>query len=69
MSKKEAGRLGGRATVERYGREHMRDLAHRWHEKYKLVKYGIDDWLIVERTTGKALSKTLNGRHYNERGK
>lgn len=59
------GSPGGQAVVRKYGRTHMRDLALKWHEKYKLVPYGTEDFLIVERATGKVNRKTLNGRIYN----
>ncbi len=63
------GSAGGKAVVAKYGRAHMQDLARRWHQKYRLVKYGLNDFLIVNRVTGKPLSKTLNGHHYDPRGK
>lgn len=76
------GSAGGKAVVAtscpahragdapgEYGRAHMQDLARRWHQKYRLVKYGLNDFLIVNRATGKPLSKTLNGHHYDPRGK
>lgn len=63
------GSAGGKAVVAKYGRAHMQDLARRWHQKYRLVKYGLNDFLIVNHATGKPLSKTLNGHHYDPRGK
>ena len=69
MSKQEAGRRGGKATLAKYGKKHFKDLAARWHAKYKIVPYGTEDWLIVNRATGKPLSKTLNGKRYNPTNK
>ena len=59
------GSAGGRAVVQKHGRAHMQDLARRWHAKYKLVPYDGNDFLIVERATGKINRKTLNGKAYN----
>ena len=59
------GSAGGHAVVKKYGRKHMQDLAHRWHEKYKLVPYDGNDFLIVERATGKINRKTQNGNIYS----
>jgi hypothetical protein len=36
MSKREAGRLGGRATVEKYGRRHMSEIGARGFAMYAL---------------------------------
>ena len=65
MTATKRGRAGGLAVVAKYGRAHMQDLARRWHQKYRLVKHGLNDFLIVNRATGKPLSKTLNGHHYD----
>ena len=60
---------GGRATLAKYGRSHFQDLARRWHEKYSLKKYGRNDFLIIERSTGRINAKTLNGARYDPRQK
>ncbi len=65
MTKQQAASKGGQAVVKKYGREHMRGLAYRWHAKYELRPYGHNDFLIVERATGRVNSKTLNGERYN----
>lgn len=66
MTKKQAASAGGRAVVAKYGRDHMRDLAYKWHAKYELKPYDGNDFLIVERTTGRVNEKTLNGERYND---
>ncbi len=69
MTRKQSASKGGRAVVTKYGVSHMRDLAHRWHAKYQLRPYNGNDFLIVERATGKINAKTLNGETYNARSK
>lgn len=69
MTKRDAGALGGKATVERHGREYMRDLAYKWHAKYRLVPIAQNDFLIVERMTGRINARTLNGAYYDTRQK
>jgi hypothetical protein len=69
VTRQQIASRGGKAVVAKYGREHMRELALLWHEKYKLVKYGRNDWLIVNRSTGAANAKTLNGESYSPRQK
>ena len=64
MTRKQIASKGGRAVVAKYGRDHMSDLAHKWHEKYKMVPYDGNDFLIVNRQTGEVNPKTLNGAAY-----
>jgi hypothetical protein len=64
MTKQQAASKGGQAVVAKYGVDHMRNLAYRWHEKYELKPYSGNDFLIVERATGRVNSKTLNGERY-----
>lgn len=65
MNKADAGRCGGKATVEKYGKEYMRELAKRgakaFHEKYRLQKLSTSDFAIVERATGLPIGKTIRG--------
>ena len=65
MTKKEAGKLGGKATAEKYGRKYMRDIGSRGgyalHEKYSLQPYCTYDFALVDRVTGKTVAR-LSGR-------
>lgn len=53
MSKSEAGRLGGLATVAKFGRNYMRELGRKgaaeFWRKYSLKPYGQYQWAIVRR--------------------
>ena len=64
MNKQQAGSKGGRATVERHGREHMQQIGRRGAEvtwtRYSLSPYGLTQYAMVERATGKI--KTIRGR-------
>lgn len=56
MNKKEAGRLGGLKTAQRYGSEYMRKIgklgaATTW-QRYKLVPVEIAAFAMVYRDTG-----------------
>ena len=56
-TKREAGSKGGRATVERHGREHMQRIGQRgavttW-SRYYLAPYGIGGYAMVNRRTHK----------------
>ena len=66
MTKKQAGKLGGRATVKKYGKDYMAALARKGgrtlHEKYKLVPVNGNDFILVHRETGKTSGKTIHGR-------
>ena len=66
MTKAECGSLGGRKTVETHGGKYMAELARKaaiaMHAKYLLVPYDQNDFLLVDRATGKPNRKTLNGR-------
>lgn len=65
MTKREAGRLGGLATVKKYGEAYMRELAVRgaaaFHRKYRLVPYGIGDFAITDRVTGQVVGYQSGG--------
>ena len=64
-SKAELGRLGGLATLKKYGRRHFQRLgkwgAHRMHATYKLVPVDLNDFLLVNRETGEAKAR-LSGK-------
>ena len=53
MSKREAGRMGGRATAAKYGREHMQKIGREgarvlW-SRYFLHPWGPVHWALVRR--------------------
>jgi hypothetical protein len=55
--KQKAGRLGGLATVARYGRGHMAAIGKRgaatlW-QRYNLLPYQLSKFALVDRETGK----------------
>ncbi len=59
MNKKQAGSIGGRATVARHGREHMQQIGARgamatW-TRYKLIPVGQTEYAMTERATGKII--------------
>ncbi len=54
-TKQTAGALGGRATVARYGRQHMQEIGRRgatvtW-SRYHLAPLGQSGWAMVNRQT------------------
>lgn len=55
MSKREAGALGGKALVAKYGREHMSLIGKRGYavtrSRYDLVPYGATAWAFVTKDT------------------
>lgn len=56
-TKQSAGQRGGRATVERHGRDHMQRIGKRgasvtW-TRYYLAPYGIGGYAMVDRRTHK----------------
>ncbi len=57
--------MGGRATVRKYGRGYMAELAAKgakaFHAKYRLAKLSTSDFAIVNRETGEPTSKTIRG--------
>jgi len=66
MTKAQAGLLGGKVTAQKYGQPYMADLARKgaqaFHAKYRLQKLSTSDFAIVDRKTGLATGKTINGR-------
>lgn len=59
MTKAQAGALGGRSTVRKHGKDHMRTIgrmgAVAFHAKYRLEPVNMDDFAIVNRETGEVL--------------
>ena len=57
MNKKEAGRLGGLKTVERYGKAHMSEIGKLGYlatrNRYDLVPVGTSQWGLVRKSDGK----------------
>lgn len=62
MSKRDAGRLGGLATLAKHGREHMCTIGRRgaavFWQRYALQPIDVAAWAIVDRTTGQAVAIT-----------
>ena len=60
MTKKQAGQIGGRATVALYGRGYMREIGRRgaattW-TRYYLAPIGQTQYALVERATNQIKS-------------
>ncbi len=57
MTKKEAGSIGGKSTVKKYGVEYMRSIGKRgaliFYQRYELTPVNLNQFAIVERATGK----------------
>lgn len=55
MNKRDAGRLGGKATLAKHGKKHFSRIGKRgaqtFHKLYRLDPYGIGDFAIVDRQT------------------
>ena len=55
-TKEEAGRLGGLATLKKFGKRHFKRLgkwgAHRMHATYRMVPVDQNDFALVHRETG-----------------
>lgn len=62
--KQQAGRRGGLTTARKYGSDYMREIGRRgaesFHARYTLEPYHTNDFLIVERATGRIVA-TLSG--------
>jgi general stress protein YciG len=60
LTKKEAGKLGGLATVKRHGYKHMAKIGklggEATSEKYKLVPYSQNKFAMVCRKTGEIIA-------------
>lgn len=64
MTKQQAGKLGGLATLARHGAQHMaiigkRGAAVTW-KKYRLQPYGQSGYMLVDRETG--IIKAIRGK-------
>lgn len=64
-----AGARGGKRTAKKYGKRYMRKLAafgaHAMHSKYRYEPVLLNDFALVERTTGKPVA-LLSGRSLEE---
>lgn len=64
-NKVEAGSIGGRTTLKKYGREHFSRLgkwgAHVMHARYRLEPMGQSDFVLVDRRTNQPKAR-LSGR-------
>lgn len=62
MKRKEWGRRGGKATVKKHGREHMRAIGKRgastFWKRYSLRPAGTSDFAIVKRESGEVIAFT-----------
>lgn len=65
--RRRAAPRGGAATVAKYGREYMKELARlggrAFWQKYKLVPIAINNFAIVYRSTGELTGSTMTGEH------
>lgn len=56
MTKAQAGQLGGKKTVKKYGKRYMRRLGkwggHVTRSRYRLVPVGMNDFAMVHKETG-----------------
>jgi general stress protein YciG len=62
MNKQEAGSKGGRVTVAKHGREHMRKIGSKgaaaFWKRYTLRPAGTSDFAIVDRKTNEVIAFT-----------
>ncbi len=62
MKRKEWGKRGGKATVKKHGKEHMRAIGKRGAQKfwklYSLRPVGTSDFAIVRRDNGQVIALT-----------
>jgi general stress protein YciG len=62
MTKRQAGRLGGRATFAKHGRAYMQTIGRRgaavFWQRYTLAPVDIAAFAIVERATGRPVALT-----------
>jgi general stress protein YciG len=69
-ARRQAGRLGGLATVARYGKEHMAAIGRKgaaaFWAKYTLFPMQLNDFAIVRRDTGEIVN-SLNGVTFSSR--
>ena len=59
-TKKSAGQLGGKATVQKHGKEHMQRIGKRGAEvtwsRYSLKPYRTSQYAMVSRETGEIVA-------------
>ncbi len=57
MTKQEAGSKGGKATVNKYGRQYMAEIGRRGavelYRRYNLAPVDLNRFALVDRMTGK----------------
>lgn len=60
MTKAEAGRLGGKATVKKYGKDHMADIGQKGAEatwtRYKMLPVNTSQYAMVEIETNRIVA-------------
>lgn len=66
-TKQSAGQKGGRATVEKHGREHMSRIGKRgaavFWKRYEFQPTGLNDFAIVKRETREVIA-FVSGRSF-----
>ncbi len=60
MTKAQAGSLGGKATVAKYGREYMREIGKRGYKvtvsKYVKLPANLSQWVMVRKSDNKVIA-------------
>ena len=60
MTKTEAGRLGGKATARKYGKEHMAEIGRKGAEttwtRYTLQPIGVNQFAMVNKETNQIVA-------------
>ena len=60
MTKSEAGKLGGQATLRRYGKSHFSNIGKKGGEstwkKYSLQPFGVNRFAMVDKVTNKIVA-------------
>ena len=60
MTKAEAGRLGGKATANKYGKAHMSEIGKRGAEvtwtRYSMQPVGTSQYAMIERETNRIVA-------------
>lgn len=68
VKRKEYGRRGGRATVAKYGADHMAEIGRKgaatFHKRYRLQPVGLNDFAIVSRKDPRHVVGFLNGGRF-----
>lgn len=70
MKRREWGRRGGNATVQKHGRDHMSKIGRRgaetFHKRYMLQAVGLNDFAIVLRKDPRIVIGFLNGKRTDQ---